>query len=641
MRLDNLHGYGTIEEYVKYKLDKYSAEEKKDLGALFRHMFDEETNVMAETSDGYRIKRITYGQFKENILRKAPTVARSLAELEKDSLVGLYMSNSVEWLEAFWAILAAGYRPLLMNSRLPDAVLEGILAEYNVGAVITDSKTFSVPTLAKDEVLVDSGEKIGCDGFGTEVIFMSSGTTDSVKLCAYTGENFYYQICDSVNILRECPEIGGHYEGELKQLALLPFYHVFGFIAVYLWFAFFSRTFVFPRDLTPMTIQNTVRKHKVTHIFAVPMVWERVYKAAIGKIRSKGEKTLARFGRVSRFVNSHGKIGTLAAKRLLREVREGLFGDSIKFLISGGSHISPEVLEFYNGIGYHMANGYGMTEIGITSVESTSKRKILNTSSIGAPFGYTEYKVGEGGELLVCGRTMASYIMQGGTKTVTDFESFFATRDLVRCEGGRYYIDGRRDDLIVGSDGENLNPVIAEAAIRVEGIEQICIYADASGAPILIANIPCCFSGKKLRRIWDDVRAALVAAKLDGVIKRILFTHESLMREGEIKISRRRVAERVGAGGITTFDPRGIDEHVERLRTGLESAVRDCFARALGREADAIGLNDGFFTDLDGTSLDYFSLLGIIKERFGIDVLSGGAEKFSTVSEFSDYIKNS
>ena len=43
------------------------------------------------------------------------------------------------------------------------------------------------------------------------------------------------------------------------------------------------------KNLSGETILNTVKKHKVTHIFAVPMVWDAVYKAAIAKIKDKGD----------------------------------------------------------------------------------------------------------------------------------------------------------------------------------------------------------------------------------------------------------------------------------------------------------------------------------------------------------------
>ena len=419
MKLNNIHGFRTIEEYVDYKTAEFTKAEKS-FEHLFFCMFDESENIMHETSDGYRINRTTYGEFKEKIIRSAPTLAQLLAEVPRGEMVGLYMSNRPEWIQIFWEILICGYRPLLMNTRLPDSVLEDILDEYSISAVISDGKIFSKKTVLFDEATKPSDSPSLSCSFGEEVIFMSSGTTNKIKLCAYTAENFYYQILDSANIIKQCPDIKRHYKGQIKQLMLLPLCHVFGFIAVYLWFGFFSRTFVFPKDLNPVTIQQTVKKHEVTHIFAVPMVWEAVYRAAIKKIRARGERTYRRFLKMSAKVNKHGAFGDMLARRFLGEVREGLFGDSIQFLITGGSAIRPEAISFFNGIGYHLANGYGMTEIGITSLEKSHKRKVLNTASIGAPFGYTEYSLNEQGQLLVKGKTRAAKIIVDGNETLTD-----------------------------------------------------------------------------------------------------------------------------------------------------------------------------------------------------------------------------
>lgn len=637
MKLNNVHGYGTIENYVKYKISKYSAMEK-NFESLFECMFDETDNIMAEHSDGYRVEKITYGEFKKSILDITPTVASKIGDLPKGQMVGLYMSNCIEWIQIFWAILAAGYSPLLMNTRLADEVLEGILREYSVKCVISDGKTFSVKTLLKEEVTVPSTEKYTPVPFGEEVLFMSSGTTDSVKLCAYNGENFYYQVCDSAKIIEQCPKIRDHYEGELKQLMLLPLCHVFGFIAVYLWFAFFSRTLVFPRDLNPDTIQRTVKKHKVTHIFAVPMVWEAVYKAAIRKVKERGESTYSRFCSMSRVVNKQGKLGDFLAKKFLSEVREGLFGDSICFLISGGSHIKEDVLSFFNGIGYHLVNGYGMTEIGITSVEKSGKRKIVNTASVGAPFGYTEYSIDPSGRLLVRGKTRAAKIMQNGKTTVTDYNEWFNTGDLMRYEGGRYYFDGRSDDLIVGEDGENLNPIIAERGLQVDGIDRVCIVS-AKGVITLVASVPGIFSDSKLKYIYSELTSRIKEAKLGSVIKKIVFTHEALLRPGEFKLSRRKIAERICIGDIKGFDPKRIDEHIVEMAKGIEGEIIACFAEALGKDSSEIRTDDDFFSDLQGTSLDYFTLLGILKSRLGIDISATDGAKLSTVKDFSQFIQ--
>ena len=155
MKIDNVHGLGTIDKYVKYKLDKYSAM-PKNFESLFELMFDESDNVMAETSDGYRVKKITYGEYKQSILSVIPTVGDKLKDIPLGEPIGIYMTNSLDWLQIFWAVLASGYSPLIMNVRLSDEVLERVLSDHSVRCVISDGKIFSVRTVMKQEALTVS-----------------------------------------------------------------------------------------------------------------------------------------------------------------------------------------------------------------------------------------------------------------------------------------------------------------------------------------------------------------------------------------------------------------------------------------------------------------------------------------------------
>ena len=638
MKLRNVRDFDNIDDYVKYKLDVYSKREKT-FGTLFELMFDERDNVMVETTDGYRIHKVTYGEFKNKILKAVGSVKKAFADLPAGEIIGLYMSNCPEWLVCFWAILAAGYKPLLMNTRLSDDVLNGILKQYGVKGVISDGNVFEVKTVLKEDAIAPSDEIADIVEFGSEIYFMSSGTSGKVKLCAYTGENFYYQICDSANIISTCPDIRRHYKGELKQLVLLPLCHVFGFIAVYLWFGFFSRTFVFPRDLNPSTIQRTVKKHEVTHIFAVPMVWDAVAKAATNKIKARGAKTYNRFASISRLVNSSGRPGDIIAKRLLSEVREGLFGDSIMFMISGGSEISSSTLGFFNGIGYHLANGYGMTEIGIVSVERSRNKRILNSGAIGAPFGYTKHRVDENGILQIGGKTRAFKILVDG-ETVSSYEDeWFSTGDMMRFENGRYFASGRVDDMIICENGENIAPQLVEKELTVEHVDRACIFTDRNGDVAVIVSVPGCYAEERLISINNNLIGALASAKLDRAVSKIYFTNDSLLAPGEIKISRKGLAQRIADGTLCTFDPNSVHTHSEELSLGLERELRDCFAEVLGREPSDIGKNSRFFQDLGGTSIDYHILLGRIREKFGIEIFDGGNEHISTVGEFAAYIQ--
>ncbi|MGN1103280.1 MAG: AMP-binding protein [Candidatus Coproplasma sp.] len=639
MKLTNLGGFSDVDEYIEHKLNAYKSSER-DFKALYYFMFSERENVIAEYSDGYRIKKVTYGECDNKIKTVATAFSDAFKGIAKGSLIGLHMQNSLAWLQTFWSVLMCGYRPLLLNARLPVNVLEQALTEHGVAAVVSDGQSFGVPTFSADKIFEkDCGREYTPDVWGDEVLFMSSGTSGSVKLCAYTAENFYHQICSSAEIIKNCPRFKEHYEGELKLLAAMPFYHIFGFAAVYLWFTFFSRTLVFLKDMNPQTLVNTIKKHKVTHIFAVPLVWNTVHKKAMRTIKERGKKTYNKFCRALNFVNATGRFGQLLAKPLFKEVRENIFGDSIKFLITGGSAVSGEVLRFFNGIGYHMANGFGMTEVGITSVETSSSARVRNLGSIGAPFSTTQYSVSKDGELLVRSRAMASRIVYGKEELITDFDSWFETKDLVCVRKGRYYNLGRKDDLIICKNGENLNPELIEASLFVPDIKNLCLFADQSGTPTLLASIENCFSAQKLQKVYGQLAEKLKENNLRDVVTQLAITADELLGPGDFKLSRKKVAKRYSAGGFNLIDIDNANGYVEGVLSALEEKIRQCFATALQIDEKDVGMQSDFFTDLGGSSLDYFVLLDTIKSELHVEVSFPEDEKLFTPQNFYDVIK--
>ena len=640
MKLTNINGFSDIDKYIEDKVNRYGAEEKS-FATLQKYMFSEKNNVLAEVLEGYRIKKVTYGECDEKIFTVATAFSFTLQNVQKGALVGLYMQNSLRWIQTFWALLACGYRPLLLNSRLSKQVLQQTLVDCAVAAVISDGEQFCVPTYMADEIFAqDTGEKFLPTAWGEEVLFMSSGTTGSVKLCAYTAENFYYQLCGTADIIKNCPQIRAHYDGELKLLALLPFYHVFGFCAVYLWFTFISRTLVFLRDMNPQTLLATVKRHKVTHIFAVPLVWDTIYKKSMRSIRERSEKTYQRLEKALDKASKGGKITQKIVKAKCKEIREGLFGESIRFLITGGSAIDEKVVRFYNGIGYHMANGFGMTELGITSVETSMRIKTRNACSIGAPFKAAEYSVSEKGELLVKSRARASRILQDKVENVTDFEAWFSTNDLVERRGKAFYHQGRRDDLIVCKNGENLNPELVEKSLIASGVRVFCLFADENGKPTLLANIEPCFSAEKLQVVYKSVKQTVADNRLDGEIEQIALTTDDLLEKGAFKLSRKKIARKYAAGEYRLVDMQNADGYVETALSVLEEKIRKCFAEVLQKDEKEVGMCSDFFTDLGGSSLDYFVLLDTLKTELQMETAFADGEKLSTAQEFYDLLKN-
>ena len=58
MACKDICGAKSLLAYIEEKLARYEKEEK-NMQTLFRYMFSESENVMAETSDGYRIKSVS------------------------------------------------------------------------------------------------------------------------------------------------------------------------------------------------------------------------------------------------------------------------------------------------------------------------------------------------------------------------------------------------------------------------------------------------------------------------------------------------------------------------------------------------------------------------------------------------------
>ena len=632
-----LGGHKTINEFVTYKLNRFAGMEKT-FGNMFELMFSEGENILYEQSTGYRIVKTTYAEAKTEALRKAAGLRGCLGGLERDSVVGLYMKNSLEWLECFWAILAAGYRPLLMNLRLPDALLEDAMKSAGCRAVLSDGREFGLKTVTPGMLDAGEGGDGVTDGFGSELLVMSSGTSEHVKVCAYSAEEFYYQICDSFEIIKKNGIIKKHYEGNLKLLAFLPFYHVFGLIAVYIWFAFFSRTFVHLADMAPQTIQNTIKRHKVTHIFAVPLFWEKVYEQAMKTIKAREDRTFAKFTRAIdlRFRLPDG-AGKAFSKLAFREVRENLFGDSIIFMITGGSAISPDVMRFFNGIGYPLADGYGMTEIGITSVEISKNSRFLSECFVGAPMSNAEYSINEDGELLVRGKVTARYVIEDGVRK--ERGDWFNTRDLAECVNGHYRILGRRDDLIVGSGGENLNPVILEPLLAVPGTEGVCLIPSErdGGARVLLVGVIRLITKENLEKADSLIKEKISGAGLAPEIRKISYVTEPLLRGEEFKLNRKRLAREYGEGTLKLLDLSAADSAEEA--DGLTSEILGYFATALGKDRGDLSRNSDFFMDEGGTSLDYFAMISRIQADYGVAFPSEGETGLKTAAEIAEYIR--
>lgn len=642
MKLQNIGNYKTINKFVASKLDRFDSMEK-NYESLFQLMFSEKTNTLFEKSDGYKVIKTTYGQCYDSILKKAATLY-SLLKLNTTSddtcpVVGLYMDNCLEWIENLWAIILCGCNPLLINMRLDTQTIENVLDRCDVKAVISDSKEFSKKTIKALDI-TEAASAFTPSVYGTEILVMTSGTTFNVKVCAYTALEFSYQVKDSYKIIQQAKLMKKHYDGELKQLTFLPFYHIFGLAAVYIWFAFFSRTFVQLNDMAPQTIVNTIRKHKVTHIFAVPMFWEKVYEQALKTIKERGEETYSKFQKGLKLARIP-VLGKLITKYAFKEVRDNLFGESICFMIAGGSYIPKETLEFFNLIGYHLADGYGMSEVGITSVELSNNVKLLSSGSIGKPLSSIEYKIESDGELFIKGKGLAHYVWDEKGKHYNTGD-WFKTNDLAKEINGNYYILGRKDDLIISLSGENLNPNIVEPKFVINGIKAVCLIgvnSEKGPVPVLLISVNKFITKEKLIKLSDAVKNRINEVNLSGQIAKIVFITDNFITGEEFKLNRTRIKRDYKDGKLNIITPENAIEQSDQNESPVAPKVRQFFAIALNKKPEDIAYTSDFFLDEGGTSLDYFAMTSQLQQEFEISFPADLEKSMNTIKDLCEFIE--
>lgn len=617
---------------------------KKDLRAIFEIMFSASENILCEGNDGFRIYKQTYGEVKFRIEKAAAGLYKQIGATH--SFVALSVDNSPEWIVGFWAILMSGNKPYLVNLRYPDRLSNGILKTLGVKyTVCVEQCGLETESLLLSSLDGDPSE-LPKEVFEDELAFSSSATSMNEVVCFYQGFGIAEQILNFESIVKAEPRIAKHYKGSLKQLAFLPFYHVFGLFAVYFWFTFFGRTLVFLRDYSAETILKTCRRHEVTHIFAVPVLWHTVEKQVLSAAREQGEKKYKKLQKglkiTTALQNVLPGVGAELSKRIMREVTDKLFGRSVMFSISGGSYLRDSALRLLNGIGYSMHNGYGMSEIGITSVELRRRPKHRNQNSIGRPFDSVEYKINDDGILLVKGSSLCTKKLINGQEQ--RFDGWFDTGDIMKETDGNYFILGRKGDVVIGENGENINPDTVEKLFSLNGAKALSVLGlDGDGGQelSLVVQINPFIRQDGIDKIRTEVYSVNDTLPTATAIRRFYFTTDDLCPPTAIKVSRAQLLKSIenGAVKLVPFAEMKPDGGTDGEDSPLFSEVRKIISDVLGLDPGEITAGSHIFHDLGATSIQYFSVLTKLSERFGISDYDKNEKYCYTPKEICEYIE--
>ena len=186
-------------------------------------------------------------------------------------------------------------------------------------------------------------------------------------------------------------------------------------------------------------------------------------------------------------------------------VKNAVFGKQLTKISSGGAYLDPSYIDLFEKYGITILQGYGMTEC--SPVISTTRPWNINKNAVGQLIDNCEAKTVDG-ELWVRGSSvMQGYYKMPEETAATLEDGWLKTGDLGYVdEEGFVYLTGRKKNLIITKNGENVSPEELENKLSPNRLVQEVLVRENKS--VIEAEIFPDYEYAKKKHI-KDVRAAL------------------------------------------------------------------------------------------------------------------------------------
>ncbi len=339
------------------------------------------------------------------------------------------------------------------------------------------------------EASIESGESTDLAS-----IIYTSGTTGDPKGAVISQRAFVVMLNNVYSSLRT------NILPNDRSLTFLPLSHVFGRCDSMLNLVFDFEC-VYAESLD--RVVDNLQVAKPTILLAVPRIFEKVYSKVLENIQKENEIKKRVFDWALKAsndyfekINQDKSPGTYEilqknlAYKLVFEKIYNRFGGRIRFLVSGGAPLSPEIIKFLQNANLTILEGYGLTETVAPCILNPPVRQI--PGAIGLPLGDVQVKFGEDGEIMLKTEALFSEYYKNKEATKEAFkDGWFLTGDIGELTTDGYVkITDRKKDIIITSAGKNVAPQKIENTLKLQKhISNAMIVGDKRKFLIAIISI--------------------------------------------------------------------------------------------------------------------------------------------------------
>ena len=498
--------------------------------------------------------------------------ARGLSSLgvRRGDRVGILSENRPEWAIADFACLTAGLTDVPIYPTLPADQIAYILKDSGAVAIFVSNKEQAekirqirsqVPALKTvigfDDVpglanmsMADL-EKRGAEGETSgsiatyredallvkpddlATIIYTSGTTGEPKGVMLSHDNIYSNV--------EASRKAIPFEGKDVGLSFLPLSHIFERMAGHYMMFATGTSIAYAESID--TVAANMGEVRPTLVLSVPRLYEKMYARILETALTGG------FLKKKIFFWARGVADRWATEKLSGKEPGGLLGvqygiaqklvfsklktrtgGRLRYFVSGGAPLSPDINKFFYAAGLEILEGYGLTETSPVIAVNTPDNFRIGT--VGKPIDGVEVKIAGDGEIL----TRGPHVMKGyynkpeATRESIEPDGWFHTGDIGELRDGFLAITDRKKDIIVTAGGKNIAPQPLENKVKTNKyVAQAVMLGDKRKFPsmLIVPNFDQLERWAKERNIiWTDraqlLRMPTIQAKMEQEVNQEL-----------------------------------------------------------------------------------------------------------------------